>query len=90
MATHWSSPPRASPEPELQLARRRNLATAARRSHLRPRHHHQSAPGEANRAAVPLIHLPRPHLAAGKLFPAVEGMDVNIQGYIYEPGALLQ
>jgi hypothetical protein len=90
MAACWSSPPRTLPEIEPSQVRRRDLTAAVRRSHLRSRRHHQSAPGEANRMAVSLVHLRRPHLTVGELSRAAEGMDVNIQRYICELGTRLQ
>jgi hypothetical protein len=66
-----------SPEPEPQQARRRNLATAARRSHLRPRHHHQSTCGEPNRTTTSFVCHVRPSFAADKPSPAAKGMVVK-------------
>jgi hypothetical protein len=90
MVACWTSPPGASPETDHPRVRRRDLAAAARRSHLRSRRHHQSAPGEANRTVVSLVFLPRPCLTGDKLPSAVKGTVVNIQGQICKPGTCLQ
>lgn len=68
----------------------RGLTATARRNHLRPRHHHQSIHGEANRTPPPFVHILRPCFAAGELAPPPEGMVVNSQGPICEPGTCLQ
>jgi hypothetical protein len=55
-----------SPEPETQWARHRDLTAAARRSHLRPRHHHQSTRGESNRSTASFVCQARPPFAIGE------------------------
>jgi hypothetical protein len=47
-----------------------------RRSHLRPRHHHQSNCGESNRSHVPFVYLLQSYITAGELAPPPEGTVV--------------
>ena len=70
---------RTSPESEPRRARRHCLTAGARRSPLRPCHHHQSTPGELNHALVPLVAPLRPSFAAGELAPAGEGTVVRVK-----------
>jgi hypothetical protein len=72
--------PLLSPKSEPRRERRRGLATAARRSRLRPGRHHQSNPGEPNRTSVPRVDFSRP------CFAAYKGMVVIRGGVVVNPG----
>jgi hypothetical protein len=80
----WSS---ASPEPELQRARRHDLTAAARWGLLWPSHHHQSTRGEPNHTPTPHVFLLRPPFAAGEPSPAAKGTVVKSRGHMCKPGA---
>jgi hypothetical protein len=90
MGTHWASPPRASQESKPQRARRRDLATSARRGHLRPSHHRQSTRGEPNHTPTPHVFLLRLPFSAGEPSPAAKGTVVKSRGYMCKPGTQLQ
>jgi hypothetical protein len=66
MAAHWASPPRVSPEPKPQRARRRVLAATTCWGHLRSGHRHQSTCGEPNHTRTLRVYLLRPPFAADK------------------------
>jgi hypothetical protein len=90
IGTHWASPPWASPEPEPQWARRRNLAATARWGHLPPSHHRQSTHGEPNHTPTPHVFLLQPPFTAGEPSPAAKGTVVKSRGYMCKPGTQMQ
>jgi hypothetical protein len=77
---------RHSPEPEPGRKRRHGLTAAARRQLPRPNHRRASVTGKPNRPPVPLEHLLRPPYTAGELPPPPEGLVVNIEGMVVNPG----
>jgi hypothetical protein len=80
--------PQCSPEFEPRRPHHRGLAATARRSRLRPSHHHQSARGKLNRTSTPFVALLQPPYTTGELTATGKGTVVKPKCIFLNKGAI--